>query len=371
MSVWLAAIENKGEKGDKMKKKAVIILAAAAAAAMLTACSGEISNDYVTVKQYKNLEVPQVVTDEVDDTQVDQIVNNVLESTAEQEEITGRAAEMGDWVNIDFTGYVDGEAFDGGSGTGTDLELGSNSFIGANGDYKGFEEQIAGHTTGDEFDITVQFPDSYQNQDMAGVVADFHIVLNSIFQKNIPELTDEWVQANSDTSETVDEFREEIRTSLEDSNEESARSSLLSEVQSALLEQSEIKEYPEGAVDEQVSQATDYYTWIAGLYGIELSDYVETYLQTTMDDFNTQLENAAKQTVQLDEALKLIAEREDISLTEEEYQDKFSEYAESAGADDVDAYVEQNGEDVLRDAALRDRVLDYLVDNCIQVEASE
>ncbi len=355
-----------------MKRKiAAVLISAALAGSLLAGCSGEISNDYVTVKQYKGLEVPQVVTQEVTDDQVEQTIQSALSANMTKNPITDRAAETGDWVNIDYTGYVDGEAFDGGSAEGADLELGSGSFIGATEDYEGFEDQIAGHNTGDEFDIKVQFPETYSNNPaMAGVVADFHIVLNEIYSQETPELTDEWVAENSEDSETVDEYREEIRSTLEDNAEESAKSELRTSIQDALLSQSEIKEYPEGAVDEQVEQATEYYTSIAGLYGMELSDFITTYLQTTEEDFNASVETAAQQTVQLDEALKLIAEKENLEPSDEEYEEEIADLAESAGTDDVDAFKEQYGEDVLRDSVLRQTVLDYLVDNCIQVEES-
>ena len=184
-----------------MKNRLVCIALAAAVAGTLAGCSGELSNEYVTVTQYKGLEVPQATAtvEEVTDEQVDQMIEGTLSTYAERKEVTDRAAQEGDIVNIDYTGYLDGEAFDGGSAEGADLELGSGSFIGATDDYAGFEEQIEGHNPGEEFDIQVQFPDPYtRNPDMSGAVADFHIVLNSITEENIPELTDEWVKENSE-----------------------------------------------------------------------------------------------------------------------------------------------------------------------------
>ncbi len=355
-----------------MKRKiAAVLLSAALAGSLLAGCSGEVSNEYVTVKQYKGLEVPQVTAEEVTDDQVEQAIQSALSADMTQTPITDRAAQSGDWVNIDYTGYVDGEAFDGGSAEGAPLELGSGSFIGATDDYAGFEEQIEGHNTGDEFDITVQFPETYSNNPaMAGVVAQFHIVLNEIYSQTVPELTDEWVAENSEDSDTVDEYREEVRETLEENAEETVKSQLQTSIQDALLAQSEIKEYPEGAVDEQIEQANQYYTSIAGLYGMELSDFITTYLQTTEEDFNASVETAAQQTVQLDEAMKLIAEKENLEPTEEEYEEEIAQLAEDAGADDVDAFKEQYGEDELRASVLRQNVLDYLVDNCVQVEDS-
>lgn len=357
-----------------MKNRLVCIALAAAVAGTLAGCSGELSNEYVTVTQYKGLEVPQATAtvEEVTDEQVDQMIEGTLSTYAERKEVKDRAAQEGDIVNIDYTGYLDGEAFDGGSAEGADLELGSGSFIGATDDYAGFEEQIEGHNPGEEFDIQVQFPDPYtRNPDMSGAVADFHIVLNSITEENIPELTDEWVKENSEESETVDEYREEIRSALEEEQQENVDSELASSVQSALLEKIEIKGYPEDEVNEQVAQLTDTYSQMAEMYGMELGEFLEAYMQITEEEFNEQVKEAAQTTAAFDEAVKLIADKQHLEPSDEEYEEKALEYAQAAGLDDVDAYEEQVGEDLLRKVILREAVMDYLVDECIQVEQTD
>lgn len=355
-----------------MKKKLLSVMFAAAVTVSLAGCSGELSNEYVTVTQYKGLEVPQPAQpEEVTDDQVEQTIESSLSAAATQEAVD-RAAQNGDIVNIDYTGYIDGEAFDGGSAEGTDVQLGSGTFIAATDDYAGFEEQIEGHKAGEEFDITVQFPDPYErNTDLSGVVAEFHIVLNTVSELVTPELTDEWVQENSEESETVDEYREEVRSRLEENTEATVQSELESSVQSALMDKTEVKEYPQEEVDALVQQMTDYYTQLASMYGAELSEFLETYMQVTEEDFNAQLEESARQSVALDEAMKLIAEKQHLEPTDEEYKEKMSEYAEEAGTDDVDAYIEQVGEDTLKTAILREAVTDYLVDECIQVEQTD
>lgn len=353
-----------------MKKKMIAMILAAAVAGTLAGCSNELSNEYVTVTQYKGLEVSQVEDAEVTDEQVEQVIQTNLESTAEKAAVTDRAAEMGDWVNIDFTGYMDGVAFDNGSAQAQDLQLGSGSYIGASGDYAGFEDQIAGHQTGEEFDITVQFPENY-SEEMAGKVADFHIVLNEIYTENVPELTDEWVQSNSEDSENVDQYREEVRKQLEEQAEASVQSQLRSLVQEALLENIEVEKYPEDVVNKQIEEMETYYTQMAAMYGVELADFIETYLQTTEDDFNARIKEAAQQTAALDQAVLLIAEKENLEPSDEEYEERVKEYAEQAGMTDVDAYKEQVGEDVLKNAIRIDVVTDYLVEECIQVEESD
>ena len=354
-----------------MKKKLAAVLAASAlTAGLLAGCSGELSNEYVTVKQYKDLEVTQAEAQEITDDYVEQVIQSNLSAAMTKETVTDRAAQSGDWVNIDYTGYIDDETFEGGSAEGADLELGSGSFIGATEEYAGFEDQIVGHSTGDEFDITVQFPEDYQDTTKAGVVARFHIVLNEIYSQNIPDLTDEWVAENSQDSATVDEYREEVRKQLEESSEQSARSELETGVQQALLDNSEMKKYPDGVVDELIAQMEDYYTQMAAMYGVELSEFIQNYLGTTEDDFNAQLKESAEQTAAMDEAIKLIAEKQKLTPSAEEYEERMKEYAAQVGMDDVDAYKEQVGEDTLKDAILMDVVLEYLTDECVQVEES-
>lgn len=122
-----------------MKKRVIAVLTAVLMTASLAGCgSGKLSNDYVTVNKYKGLEVTEVAKNKVSDDSVEQEIQSRLEAVATEQDVTDRAAQSGDWVNIDYTGTLDGVAFDGGTATGYDLELGSGSFIGASGDYQGF-----------------------------------------------------------------------------------------------------------------------------------------------------------------------------------------------------------------------------------------
>ena len=142
----------------------MVALAAIAVTVSVAGCGGDgkLSNDYVTVNQYKGLEIAKVEKKEVSDDDVEQTIQSRLLSSGKTDGLTkDGAAEDGDWVNIDYSGSVDGTAFDGGTSTGYDLQLGSGTFLAATDDYKGFEEQIVGHKAGEEFDIQVQFPDAF------------------------------------------------------------------------------------------------------------------------------------------------------------------------------------------------------------------
>ena len=174
-----------------MKKKIIAVMISLMLTASLAGCSGEISNDYITITQYKDLEVPQVESTEVTEEKIENVINSNLELAATKESVTDRAAQEGDVVNIDYEGTVDGVAFTGGTTEDYDLELGSNTFI------DGFEEQIVGHNTGDSFDVTVTFPDGYssttdrttgeQTIELANKEAVFHVTLNKISQYSMTD----------------------------------------------------------------------------------------------------------------------------------------------------------------------------------------
>ena len=349
-----------------MKKNVIAAVLAAMTVLALAGCSSELSNEYVIVKQYKGLEVTKTEKDEVADEEIDQAIQANLQGTADRLPVTDRAAQTGDWVNIDYVGTVDGVAFDGGTAQAQDLLLGSGGYIGASGDYEGFEDQIVGHNVGEEFDITVQFPENY-SPDMAGEVADFHITLNEIYVEDIPELTDEWVLANSEGAETVDEYREEIRGQIEESVDRQTESEMTEAVWDALMENVEVKEYPEDAVQQQVDQVKEQYVQIAELYGTTLEDLIETQFMMTEEDFNELLKESAQEAAVFDEAVKLIAKKEKLDLSDEEYEEKIAEYAKEYGVD-ADEYKEQVGEDRLKSTILREIVVEYLIDECVQVE---
>ena len=166
----------------RSKKKWNAVIISSILAVSLAGCSSELSDEYITIKKYKKLEIPKVEKTEVTDTSVENTINNYLSLSQEREEIKDRAAENGDTVDIDYTGTINGQEFSGGSASGAHLILGSGQFLGAEGDYKGFEEQIVGHKPGDNFDITVKFPEAYPNEEVADKPANFNITLNGIYE---------------------------------------------------------------------------------------------------------------------------------------------------------------------------------------------
>ena len=354
-----------------MKKKLLAVGLGVCAAGLLAGCSSELSNEYVTVTQYKGLEVAEVETTEVTDDMVESEISSRLSEDATTEEITDGLSEDGDTVNIDYSGSIDGVQFDYGTSTGQDVEIGSDTWVGANGDYKGFEEQLIGHGVGEEFTIQIKFPDDYSSTDLSGKVADFAIKVNSITRTTTPELTDKWVKKNSDESKTVAEYKKEVKADLEEQYEESKNQTLQSEVLQALIDNAEVKKYPEEELEETKEEMNTYYEEMATQYGMEFEDFLTTYMGISEDEFNEQVDEVAKTSLKQKLAIELIAEKKNLEPTDKEYEERFEEYAEMYNFDSVDDMKEQAGEDVLKEMVLRERVADYLVKSCVQVEQTD
>lgn len=348
----------------RMKKKIAAIVLCIAMAGVLTACSKEISNDNLTIKQYKGLEVAQV---EVPKEVTDEYVENTMKSYRGVSLDTEGTAEDGDTVSLDYVGKIDGVEFDGGSAQGAELELGSGTYIGANGDYKGFEEQIVGHKPGEKFDITVKFPSDYQQPDYADKVAVFTVTLNGIY----PEMTDEWVQEISEESETIEEFRKEIRKNIEEYNEEKVESQLRTEVMEALLAQVEVKELPEEEVEKEIAEIKEYYAGAAKQYQMELDEFLMTSMGMDEKMFNEKAKEAAETAVTRRIACELLAEKHRLEPTEKETKEMTEQYAKQSGYEDVESFKKDFGEDVIKETILQKKVADYLVDKCVQVEKTD
>ena len=344
-----------------MKKKILALLLSVCMVGSIAGCaSGPISNEHITITQYKGLEVAAVEDTEI----TDDMLNSEIDLRLKETSVTDRPAEMGDTVNIDFYGYMDGELFDGGTAAAVDLELGSGSFIGATEEYKGFEEQIVGHNVGEKFTIDVQFPAEYgNNPDLANKVAQFEIVLNKIY----PELTDEWVKENSEESETVDEFREEVKAYMAKIYEENNKYYLQTAVLAALVEKVEVIAFPEGEIEAMMQEAIDSYKTYAESMAVTYEDFLAMY-GMTVETFEADLKAAAEASLKQKLAVELLAEEKRLEPTEEEYQARMEEYVELYGYESLEVMLEEVGEDVVRESVLMEVVADYLIKSCKQVE---
>ena len=348
-----------------MKKKYAVLAAGMLAAALaLTGCSGEISNDYITISQYKGVEAEAGDTTEVTDEDVDTQIDSTRQMYAELENVD-RPAENGDTVTIDYVGTLNGEAFEGGSSEDYQLELGSGTFI------DGFEDGIVGHSAGETFDLNLTFPDDYGSTDLAGKDVVFTVTLKTVSISNVPELNDEFVQSVSEDSSTVEEYREEVRQMLEDNYAESAQLTLTDNAWSAVMVNTEVKQYPDGAVDEMKNTIREQYQNMADSYGMEFADFLSSYMGMDEDTFEEQLQTAAENQVKQDLIVDLIIVEENLDVSDAALEEIYNQYVEDYGFSSLDDLKSAATEEELEDMARLQIVQEFIVDNCEQVQSSD
>lgn len=351
-----------------MKKKLIAaVTGICMIAGALSGCSSDTAeNDYVSVSGYKGIEIDKVDVDtDISDEDVENEINSVLEENATDKEVTGRAAQLGDTADINYVGKVDGQEFDGGSADNYPLELGSGSFI------DGFEDSIVGHNVGETFDWNGKFPDDYQNTDLAGKDVVFTITVNALTEPELPELTDDFVKTVSEESETVEEYREEVRKNLEETAQENYDSELNSAMWEAVLEKAEVKGYPDGEVDRIYNTYLEQYQEMASYYNMEYDEFIQLYTEMTVDEFEEEAKEAAKDNIKQSQVAEVIAEKEGLTLTDEEYEKEFEKLAEDYGYEDVDDLKEVAGEETLKQLVLQPIVQEWLAENCVQKETDD
>ena len=256
-------------------------------------------------------------------------IDNLLRMNAATTQVTNRAAANGDTVNIDYTGTVDGVAFNGGTAAGYDLTLGSGSFI------DGFEDQVVGHTPGETFDVKVTFPDGYgdttdaegNTMTLSNQKAVFSVTLNYISETVLPTLNDEWVDASfgaTDDIHTVADLEALCSELLTDAN-------IKDYVMDYLMKNSEFKALPEVITDYQVNQCLNYYNTMAKYYGYGLEDFVkETAGSENADALLASMDANLERYSQEALLYQAVAESLSIAPTQEQL-DRYSSYNEVYG----------------------------------------
>ena len=340
-----------------MKKKITTIVIGLLTGILLVGCgNGKISNDKITITQYKGLKVETVENLEVTDEAIDLTIQSDLEILSTETEITDRPAKEGDKVTIDYVGRMDGVEFEGGKAEDQTFVLGEGSFI------DGFQEGIVGKNVGEEFVVNVTFPDPYPNNpDFAGKPAEFTITLHKIVQVDVPELTEELLPQIGTEAKTIEEYRAQIRKDLEKSNQETAKQQLEQKVWEALVKNCEVDEYPEDLMDEKVASIRNQFSSYASMYGMEVDEIVETMYGITTKEM-------AKELVCQELAIELIAKKEKLSVTDEIYKTKLQEYATQYGIEDAAEFEDTVGKSNIKKTILQDMVADLLIENCVQVD---
>ncbi len=280
----------------------------------------------IEIGKYKGLKAEKVIA-KVDDSEVDAQVNAMAERNARMVEVSDRAAQNGDTVVIDFEGFADGVAFDGGKAEGYSLELGSGSFI------PGFEEQIIGKNIGDEFDIDVTFPEEYGAENLAGKPAVFKIKLHEIKFRELPVIDDEFAKDVSEF-DTLDALKADIKEKALAQKTKIAEEEVENDLVGQIVDS--IKgEIPEAMFESRLQQSVEEFGYRLQMQGLDLDTYLK-YSGTSMDDFKATFRPQAESQVKFRLALEKIVELEKIEPAEEDIEAEFKKMAEQYGME-VDA----------------------------------
>ena len=270
---------------------------------------------------YKGFEIEKKST-EVTDELVDEEINKVRERNSRLVEVEGRAAKKGDTAVIDFEGFVDGEAFEGGKAEGYSLALGSGNFI------PGFEEQVEGHEVGEEFTITVNFPDDYQAENLKGKEAQFKIKLHELKEKELPKVDDDFVKDVSD-KDTLDEYKEELKTEIEGRLKDEAQKDIDDQIATKLIDLAQ-GDIPEAMYENQVNEMMRDFEMRLRQQGMNID--MKTYMQYMGMEESTVREmyrEEAEKKVKLRLALQAIAVKENVEVTDADIEDEYSKMAEA------------------------------------------
>ena len=275
----------------------------------------------VEIKDYFGIKVEKEVAP-VDDEALNREIETVRERNSREIDVTDRPAEMGDTAVIDFEGFCDGVAFDGGKGTDYALKLGSGSFI------PGFEEQVVGKSVDDEFDVNVTFPEEYHAAELAGKPAVFKVKIHAITKVELPALDDEFAKDVSEF-DTFDEYKADLKAKLEKRNEATATAAMEDKLVEALIEKLEA-DIPEPMfVAETENFVRDYDTRLRS-QGLDLNTYFK-YTGMTLDALREQMRPQAERQVKARLALEKIAVLENVEVSEEDINAEYEKIATAYG----------------------------------------
>ena len=303
----------------------------------------------VSIEGYKGIEAA-VVKAPVTDEEIDREIETVRERNAREVEITDRAAAMGDTAVIDYEGFVDGVAFDGGKDEGHHLKLGSGQFI------PGFEEGIVGKNVGEEFDVNVTFPAEYHAADLAGKEAVFKVKLNALHFEELPELDDDFAVDVSEFN-TFAEYRADVASKIEHRHEHNAEHELSDKVEEALAEKL-VAEIPECMIDSEVEAMVRDAEARLQMQGMDFKTYL-TYFGMSLDQYKEQVRPAALNRVKTELALEKIAELEGIEISAEDIDAEYAEIAKNYSVE-VEYAKENLPEEEIRHSLTVRRALDLV-----------
>lgn len=316
----------------------------------------------VKLCDYSNIKI-ETQKKEVTDETIQKEMEEYISYFDAYEHITEGVVENGQKVDITYVGKIDGEEFDGGSGT-IDLEIGSNTFI------EGFESGLIGKKVGEDVTLNLKFPEPYEsNSALSGKDVTFEVKINYILGNKIDaELTDEFLSANADYK-SVEELKTAVTKYLTESYENEYNVARENEVLDYLISNSEIPKIPVTFIDEYKASMKSYYETYATQYNMEFSEFIQNTMGISEEDFDKESETAAINYMQSTIVLKAIAKSDGIELSDEEfneYVDNFANKNNYSSTEDLLKTLEDNNEtDEMKNEALYNKVMNNLFENVI------
>ncbi len=314
----------------------------------------------VTLGTYKGLEYEKTSV-EVKDDEIEAELKKVQEQNARMSSVSDRAAQMGDIVNISYSGAVDGVPFEGGAAGSYDLTLGSHSFIDT------FEDQIVGHAIGDKFDVTVTFPEEYHAKELCGKEAVFAVELKDISVKELPELNDEFAQDVSEF-ETLEEYKASIVDKMKADKEEKAKGNMNDALIRQAVENATM-DVPEIMIENRIDQLVQNFENNITRQGISLDVYCQ-YMGTTKEELRKTFRDPAEATVKSRLVLEQIARDENLTASREEIDEEIAKLGTAYGIEKEKMleYIKEDERSNFEKDILADKALQVIVDNAVETE---
>ena len=314
----------------------------------------------ITLKKYKGLKAEKQAV-KVETSEITAELKSLAERNARMISVEDRPAKKGDTAVIDFEGFVDGKAFDGGKAEGHSLELGSGQFI------PGFEDQIIGHNIDDVFDVNVTFPKDYGAEDLAGKPAVFKVKLHEIKIRELPEIDDEFAKDVSEF-DTLKDFKADLKKKALERKEKASEEALENDLVQQIVDGIE-GEIPEAMFEKRLNQSVEEFAYRLQSQGMDFDTYLK-YTGGTIDDFKKNFRPQAEMQVKYRLALEKIAQLEDIKADDEAIEAEYKKLAESYGVDaeKVKAAIPQS--EIEKDVAVG-KAIDFIKENAVITEAKE
>ena len=303
--------------------------------------------------EYKNLKLgkdkPEVVTEEEVNNELKRLLEKNIKFVTKED-----SSALHDVVNIDYEGFVDGVAFEGGKGEKYDLELGSNTFI------PGFEDQLVGYKKGDKVDVKVTFPSDYHAEELKGKEAIFKCVINEVKQKEEPLLDDDF--AKTFGIPTKEDLIAALRSNLEQRNDLASKNDYIKKLCDYLAENSTIA-IEEEELNARIDEIISYYENMIKQYGMSMNQYL-SMTGTTKEDFRKSLANDASTSIKIDRVYEHVAQSENFEISKEEFNDYLDYLKNYYGASDEQfAEYQKQKEDEIKKEYLRQKISQFLYEN--------